>query len=195
MRPSDNRAPLLLALASLALASAARPVAAQQGDSVVVHLRDGSTLPLLSASLSYEYVSWRQGTSSFLSSPDRKPAPELWLAKKSYPLKGHTLEIEYAPRQVEREVEGTVKKLDVQAAIGLALLAADGKRTSLKLEPPHRDLLLPDAEKGMLLSVRTLDLVGETLTGTHRELCLVSFTSLVECPYDPSRQVAKIEFQ
>jgi hypothetical protein len=65
----------------------------------------------------------------------------------------------------------------------------------LKLEAPQRELLVPGGEKNMLFVVRTLDLHGQTLTGTRRELCLVSFTSLVECPDDPALQVARIQFQ
>jgi hypothetical protein len=77
----------------------------------------------------------------------------------------------------------------------LLLVAGDGKTEKLKTQPPHRDLLAPGLGKNVMLAPQSLDLKGETLTGTKRSFCLVSYTSLVECPSEPSHQVTKIEFQ
>lgn len=188
--------PLALACALTAAVplTVAMPLKAQETTAAVVHLRDGSSQPLLEWTLSYEYVSWKQGTSPYLAPTTRKPTLEIWVAKKQYPVKGQTLEIVYGPSQIEREVGGEVKKLDVQVATRLSLGPEGGKRTELKLEAPHKDLVLPQAAKGESVLVRTLDLIGQTLTGTRREFCLASFSSLVECPYDPARQVVKVEF-
>jgi hypothetical protein len=185
----DTRRSIVLLAAALTL-----PLAGQDGRSAVVHLADGTSVPLTAAALSYEYVAWKQGTPSYQAPPQRREAPELWLAKKSYPVKGQSLHVVFTPVEKEREVEGTVKRVKVPVASGVVI--GDGtKKNPLKLEPPHRDLMLPDAERGLLLVVRTLDLRGETLTGTKKEFCLLSFTALVECPDDPGNQVVRIDFQ
>lgn len=181
----------LAALIGLALGV---PLAAPQGGGAVAHLADGSSVPLVSWTLSYEYDTWKQGTPRFHQQPERRDTAELWLAKKSYPVKGRTLEITYRPAERQVEVDGEVRTLKVQVASGLVLVA-DGKRTELKLEVPHRDLILPEAQKGMLVTVRTLDLKGQTLTGTRREFCLLSFTGLVECPVEPDHQVLRVDFR
>ncbi len=181
---------LLLAL-GLALAAAASP---QEGGAVA-QMADGSSIPLTSWTLSYEYVAWKLGTPQFLTPPQRREVSELLLAKRSYPLKGQTLEVAYTSVPRQREVYGQPRTVQVRVATGLALSAAGGKKTTLKLEAPHRDSIIPDAEKSTLLTVRTLDLKGQTLTGTRREFCLVSFTSLVACPEDAANQVVRVEFQ
>ena len=178
-------------LSALALALAA-PLAGQDGGGAVVHLGDGSSVPLTTATLSYEYVAWKQGTPQHEARPQRRDAPELWLAKKSYPIRGQSLEIVYNPGFKAREVDGETKAVKVQIASALRLPAV---KSALKLEAPHRDLVLPDGERGLTLAVRTLDLRGETLTGTKKEFCLLSFTALVECPDDPANQVVRIDFQ
>jgi hypothetical protein len=50
-------------------------------------------------------------------------------------------------------------------------------------------------EKGTTLMARTLDLVGETITGTKKDLCVVSYTAVVECGGNAADRVVKIEFQ
>jgi len=82
----------------------------------------------------------------------------------------------------------------VPLAKQLALSGADGKIGRIRLEPPEREFVLPSAPKGTMLLIRSVDLVGETMTGTKRTLCLASFTSLVECALEPSQQVMKVEF-
>jgi hypothetical protein len=71
----------------------------------------------------------------------------------------------------------------------------DGRTVKAKVEPPHRDLLAPDAGKSTMVMARSLDLRGEGITGTRREVCLLSFSSLVECGGNPADQVVKVEFQ
>jgi hypothetical protein len=170
------------------------PLAAQEGGSAIVHMADGSSVPLVSWTLSYEYLAWRQGTPQFQSSPQRRDSADIWLGKRIHPVKGQVLEIVYTPTEKERQIDGVISRTKVPVATGLVLSAA-GKKTPLKIEAPHRDLIIPGAEKALLLAVRTLDLKGQTLTGTRRELCLISFTTLVQCAEDPANQVARIEFQ
>ena len=184
----SERLAVVLAVAIVA------PGTAQEGTGAVAQMADGSSVPLLSWTLSYEYLAWRQGTPQFQATPQRRDTADLLLGKRSYPVKGQTLEIVFTATEKEREVNGVAKRIKVQMASGLAL-AAGAKRTPLKIEAPHRDMLIPDAEKGLLLVVRTLDLKGQTLTGTRREFCLLSFTSLVECPEDPPNQVVRVDFQ
>jgi len=181
-------------LASLLGVALTVPLAAQEGGSAVVYMADGSSVPLLSWTLSYEYLAWKQGTAPYQSAPQRRDTADVLLGKRSHPVKGLTLEIVYTPIEKEREVGGEMRKTKVPVATGLVLGAAD-KKATLKVEAPHRDLVIPGAEKGLLLAVRTLDLKGQTLTGTRREFCLLSFSSLVECPEEPANQVVRVDFQ
>lgn len=197
MRP--RHAPLLplaqavTAALVLSAAAASAQAPAERGP-VVVHLADGTSLPLLSWSLSYEVASWRQGTSPAFASFNRAVSSDIWLGKKAYPTAGATLEIGYDEVERERELEGEVRKVRVAVARTLTLAGADGKKSMLKLEPPVRDLVMPGADKNLLVQPRSLDLMGQTLTGTKRELCLVSFSTLVECSATAGEQVVKIEF-
>ncbi len=180
--------------AVLGLALAALPALAQETGPAILSFADGSSMPLQNATLSYEYQSWKQGTTQFQAPSVRKETRDLLLGKKVYSVAKQKLEIVYTPQNREREVAGKPRIVKVNVASGLALIGADGKRTLFKLEPPVKEAFLPDAEKNTLFALRTLDLRGQTLTGTKRELCLVSFTSLVECPDDAAQQVTRIEF-
>ena len=144
----------------------------------MVYLADGSSLPLQSWSLSYEYVAWAQGTDPALATAHRRDTKELWVGKKRVPTAGLTLEIR---REAGRRDQ-------------LALAPAEGKKDELRVEPPSRDLLAADDHKGLLVVARALDLRGETLTATKRELCLLAYTPLVECGQEPEQRVVKIEF-
>jgi len=175
-------------------AALALPLAAQDSGGAVVQLADGTSVPLTTATLSYEYVAWKPGTPQFQAQPQRRDAAELWLAKKTYPVKGQNLQIVYTPVEKEREVEGVETRVKILVASSL-VLGEGTRKTPLKLEPPHRDLVLPGAEKNLLLVVRTLDLKGETLTGTKKEFCLLSYTALVECPDDAANRVVRVEFR
>jgi hypothetical protein len=179
---------------ALSLTLAAFPALAQDAGPAILTFADGSSMPLQKATLSYEYQSWKPGTAAFQAPTARKETAELLLGKKSYPIAKLKLEIVYTAQNREREIAGHARIVKVNVASGLTLTGADGKKTQLKLEQPVKEAFLPDAEKNTLFAVRTLDLRGETLTGTKRELCLVSFSSLVECPDDAAQQVTRIEF-
>src|SRR5438128_970435 len=60
---------------------------------IVVHLADGSSVPLRQWSLSYEYFAWPQGRSQAEGSAARTASPDLWVGKKTVPLRGSTLAI------------------------------------------------------------------------------------------------------
>jgi hypothetical protein len=185
-------------LVSVAVATALLPAAlltAEAPGSALVSMADGGSVLLRSWTLSVEYQAWPSGTSQYQAPIARRETTDLWLGRRSYPLAGATLEIEYAPAEREREVDGSVRKVAVPTARGLALTGPDGKRTPLRLEAPQRDLVVPGAPKSQMLLVRTLDLRGETLAGTHGDLCIASFTALVECPDEDARRIVRIEFR
>ena len=69
-----------------------------------------------------------------------------------------------------------------------------GKTTELKADSPSRDLLAPGLDKKLALTARSLDLRGESLTGTKMDFCLLSYTVLVECGESPEHQVTQIQF-
>jgi hypothetical protein len=181
---------LWLAVAVLALASEA---AAEGGETILVHFADGSSLPLRSWSLSYEYSAWRRGESPALATTARKEAREIWAGKRAIPVAGLTLEIQYSQLERGQEVEGEIRPVVVAVVKSLSITAADGKRTVLKPDPPHRDLIAPGPE-GTMAQARALDLRGETLTGTKRDLCLLSYTALVQCLSEADQRVVKIQF-
>lgn len=53
------------------------PLLAQDRGSVLVHLADGTSLPLHDWSLSYELASWRAGMSPLFASLSRVPAASI----------------------------------------------------------------------------------------------------------------------
>jgi hypothetical protein len=181
---------LWLAVAVLALASEA---AAEGGETILVHFADGSSLPLRSWSLSYEYSAWRRGESPALATTARKEAREIWAGKRAIPVAGLTLEIQYSQLERGQEVEGEIRPVVVAVVKSLSITAANGKSTVLKPDPPHRDLIAPGPE-GTMAQARALDLRGETLTGTKRDLCLLSYTALVQCLSEADQRVVKIQF-
>lgn len=181
---------LCLAVAVLALASQA---AGEGGETILVHFADGSSVPLRSWSLSYEYSAWRRGESPALGATASKEAKEIWVGKRAIPVAGLTLDIQYSQLERGQEVEGEIRPVVVAVATGLTLVAADGKKTVLKPDPPHRDLIAPGAE-GTMVQARSLDLRGETLTGTKRDLCLLSYSALVQCLSEADQRVVKIQF-
>jgi hypothetical protein len=186
----------LLAVALLlAASSVGAQTAAPQDKPVIVQLGDGSSQPLRAWNLVYDYIAWKQGTPQMLAQPSLKKAAELWAGKKVIPVAGTTLELSYGELSREIEVEGRVQRVLIPIAQKLTLTEASGKKSEMKIEAPHRDLLLPGGDKTMHLMPRSLDLVGETLTGTKRSFCILSYTSLVECAQNPSEQVVKLSFQ
>lgn len=194
-------AKLSLPLAAIALLPAAilavHPrVAAQpeaQAAPIMVFLADGTSLPLRAWSFSYEYAAWRPADGPARGSTDRKESRELWSGKRTVSTAGLTLEIQYEPVPKEQEVDGETKTVKIPVARGFVLVEEGGKRSTLKPDPPHTDRLLSESG-GRVVQPRSLDLRGETLTGTRREFCLLSYSALVECAADPSQQVLKIEF-
>jgi len=181
----------LLAAAALATAQ----TAATTTGTAIVHLADGSQLPLRDWSFSYELSTREKGRSLAQAVLSRRPATDLWLGKKSYPVAASALEIQYGTALREREVDGDWKKVPVPIAEAVVLTGPDGKPQNLKLEAPDKDLLAPEADKDTLVQARSLELLGESLVGTKRSFCLLSFTSLVECSDDPAFQVLRVEFQ
>ena len=166
---------------------AAGGLVAQEGESglVTVHLADGSSVVLSGWSLSYEYLSWTKGTPQHLAQSQVRTARELWVDKDREAVLGSALELVYEQPKGSRAPN--VKEM--------RLAAGGGKPSKLKPKPPHRDLLVPDGPKDLIVLPRSLDLSGSTLTGTQRTFCLVTYSSLVECATTPETQVLRVEFQ
>jgi hypothetical protein len=179
--------------AVLALVSAG--AAAEAGGTAIVTLADGTTVPLNPWTFSYEYVAYPAGTSAALAPFSRREARTLWTGKRASDTAGLALEIGYQALEREREVDGQMKKVTVLVARELRLVAPDGRKTVLKVEPPGREALLEGGGKGLVVAPRSLDLQGQTLTGTKSSYCLASYTSLVECGGDPAHQVTRVEFR
>lgn len=173
-----------------ALLTSASTLPARQGSGVVVHLADGTSLVLRTWSFTYEYAASRRGEPPTFGGSAHREARDLWVGKKAFPLTGRTLEIRYVDEN--HPIGGALQKVPV--ARGFVLVSREGKRDSLKADPPHQDLLAPEAS-GLLVQARALDLQGETIGGTRREFCLVSYSALVECPVEADQRVVKIQFQ
>jgi hypothetical protein len=188
LRPS-----VLAGLVALSAAGVSALAEDPQSSSVVVTLGDGTTLPLVSWSLSYEYQVTPQGGTAAFGATTRREARDLFVGKKSVPTSGGVLEIQYRQYEQSEQVDGQAQTVKVAVATGMALTAG-GKKTELHLEPPHKDLLVPQgAEKGVV-QARALDLTGMTLTGTKRSFCLLSYAAQVECHPPPAERVVKLEF-
>ncbi len=176
--------------AGLALLLAAGAAAGQDAQSVaLVRLADGSELPLLSWRLVYEHQTWAEGSSPAFADVKRREGRDLIAGKKLLAVTGGRLELQHRVYETTDEQGQKVPG----AAVTALVLTVGGKKTSLKPEPPAKEVLAGDVRK-VFYQARVLDLVGETLTGTKRELCLVSFTPLVECSALPADRVVSIEF-
>ena len=160
---------------------------------IVVRLADGTSVPLSQWSLSYEYVTWPQGGSQAQGKSARRDGTDLWVGRKAFPLRGSILQIEYEGVDRERDVGRETKVVKVPAARKLKIVA-DGKTTELRPEAPGRDLLAPGVDKKLVVTARSLDLRGESLTGTKMDLCVLGYTVLVECGETAEHQVVQIEF-
>jgi hypothetical protein len=195
-RPENRVSTRLAALASVAVLAGGAIGAAEEGAErppVVVRFADGNTVPLRQWSLSYEYFSWPERGSQVDGTAARRSAADLWVGRKAIPLGGTTLQIEYVATERERDVDGETRKVKVPQARALKLVR-EGKTTQMKVEAPHRELLAPDGDKKRMVSARSLDLRGESLTGTKMDICVVSYTVLVECGESMEHQVVQIEF-
>jgi len=157
---------------------------------VVVTFADGSSLPLTSWSLSYEY---QAGASSTLAAA-RRESRDLLVGKKAHPTAGGVLEVQY--REYERMSGGEPPQKETFAiATGVVFRMGD-KKSTFRIEAPHRDLLVPaGGEKGAAVQARALDLTGLTLTGTKRSFCILAYTAQVECNPPRGDRIVRIEFQ
>ncbi len=185
-----------MALAACAAAGADTPAspAATGPGTVVATLADGTSVPLQNWTLSYEYAAWKKGTPFTLAQPARRESTELLIGKRALSLAGATVEIQYQSEERVRADAGVALKERVRLPHGLTVLLPGGEKTSLKLEPPARELVLPGGDKDLQFLARGLDLKGQTLTGTVRDFCLLSFSSMVECGTEAQDQVVKLEF-
>jgi hypothetical protein len=181
-----------LALLLFAFAAPAFPAGADSPadrGTVVVTTEDGSVVPLHSWSLSYEYGLARAGTSPLFAPTARKAAWELYVGKKSYPVAGQVLTIAYAETMRSTESDTGVTTVKIKTPKELTLSGS-----KLKVEAPARELLVESPEKGVTVMARTLDVLGETITGTKKDFCLVSYTAVVECGGTAADRVVKVEF-
>ena len=160
----------------------------------LVHFADGNTLPLRNWALAYGYVTWSKGQSPAAALAAERPASDLWLGKRVLSLADAQLAVEYADLRRETLVDGRPQTVLSSAAREVTVTAADGKAVKVKVEPPHRDLLLPGADKTVNVLARSLDLRGDGITGTRREVCVLSYSTLVDCGSSPADQVVKVEF-
>jgi hypothetical protein len=168
----------------------ASPGRAEDAGAIQVELADGTNLLLRPWTFSYEYSISRRGETASLGNTARRDAKDLWSGKKPILMSGQTLIVQY--NEEEREVDGERRKVPI--ARGFVIVGADGRKATVKPEPPHADLLVPDAG-GRFVQARSVDLHGETMAGTRREFCLLSYTVLVECSGQPDQRVAKIRLQ
>ncbi|HWX23959.1 MAG TPA: hypothetical protein VN083_02915 [Vicinamibacteria bacterium] len=164
--------------------------AAEEGSGgLLVHFKDGSALPLRSWALSVEFSTWPQGESAASATVSRKDSRQLTVGKKEYPLGDlASFEIEYEPPPK------ALQDVRPPLARGFVLKGRHGEVTHVRLEAPSRDILLPGKGHGLMFAARSLDLVGETIMGTKRSLCLLSYTSLVECGLEPKDQITSLDF-
>jgi hypothetical protein len=183
---------LIFAAALFALAVQDAPAAATR--TALVHFADGNTLPLRNWSLSYEFVTWDKGRSPANGMSARREAADLWIGRRALPLvPGAVLAIEYGELRRETLVDGRPQSVVSSAARKIRFAAPAGTLES-KVEPPDRLFLVTGAPKALNLLARSMDLRGEGITGTRREVCVLSFSSLVDCGASPAEQVVKVEF-
>jgi hypothetical protein len=193
MRASLLR-PLAVLIAAFAATRAAGADAPPQS-TIIVTLDDGTTVPLRNWTLSYEYGLAKTGVSPLFAPTARKSASELYVGKKALPTAGQTLTISYTESMRSTESDTGVRTEKIKTPREVTLVGADGRKNTLKVEPPVRELLVPQLEKGMTLMARTLDVIGETVTGTKKDFCLMSYTAVVECGGTAADRVVKVEFQ
>ena len=187
----------ILAAAVLALAvqdAGASPAEDAPTRTALVHFADGNTLPLRNWTLSYEYVTWEKGRSPASGLSGRRKSSDLWIGRRAYPLAGAILAIEYRELRRETLVDGRPQSIVSSAARELTLTAGERRVAESKVEPPDRLFLVTGAPKSLNVIARSVDLRGDGITGTSREVCLLSFSSLVDCGSSPADQVVKVEF-
>jgi hypothetical protein len=168
------------------------PVSAEENLTAVVSLADGNTVPLQPWTFSYEYSAQAKGAPAGFAPLAHRELKVLWLGKRSVEAAGLTLEIVYQTVDREQDEGGESKTVAVPVARELRLVSG-GKTSVARIEPPSREVLAPEG-KDVLPAPRSLDLRGQTLSGTNVSYCLASYTSLVECGSDPAHQVTRVEF-
>ena len=185
------RASILALVALLACPVPAALAEEAGGAGIVVTFADKSSLPLTSWSLSYEYEASREGA---LPTTARRETRDLLVGGKDLPTAGGVLEITY--REYERMSGGDEPQKETVGVVTGLVFTTGGKRSSLRVEAPHRELLVPSGPgKGITITARGLDLTGLTLTGAKRSFCLLGYAPQVECSPPPSDRVVKIEFE
>jgi hypothetical protein len=137
-----------------------------------------------------EFASWAKGDSPSAVTIERILAKDLWTGKKVLPLAGASLELVRTTTERAGETEADGRPVLVSLLKKAALVAADGRRTVVKLEAPNPSWLQKD--KSRLVRARAIDIEGESLMGGRTSYCLVSFTPLVECPGRPEFLVTRI---
>jgi hypothetical protein len=190
----NPRARWLVLSLGLGLAASASPQEGGPGP-VLVHLADGTSLPLRGWTFNYEYTSRSKEEPVERATTGKRGSNEIWAGKRRIAASGLVVEVQYEQREREQEVDGETKRVTVAVARGLVLLGKDGKRTALKPEPPSPDFLHPASEKDRVVQALTLELHGETITGTERDFCLMTYTVLAECSGEPDQRVVRVEFQ
>jgi hypothetical protein len=165
------------------------------GRTALVTFADGNTLPLRNWTLSYDYVTWPRGQSPASGVQAAREARDLWLGKRVVAVAEAQLSIQHGELSRETLVDGRPQSIVSSAARELTVATTDGKTIKAKIEPPHRDLLAPGTDKATMVMARSLDLRGEGIMGSRREVCLLSYSSLVECGGTPADQVVKVQFQ
>lgn len=183
-------------LAALALAALLQDTPAEAGAvrTALVHFADGSTLPLRNWSLSYEFVTWEKGRTPASGQSGRRDGVDLWLGRRALPLAGAVLQIAYAEVRRETLVDGRPQPIVSSTAREVTLAAGGQQVAKAKVEAPDRLFLAGGAPKSTNLIARSVDLRGEGITGTRREVCLLSYSTLVDCGGSPADQVVKVEF-
>ena len=187
-----------LAIALMAGGAPEAPPANQAEPAVrtaLVTFADGNTLPLRNWTLSYDYISWARGRSPVSGIQAGREASALWLGKRVVPVEDALLAIAHVEIRRETLVDGRPQPILSSAAREVTVTTPDGRTIKAKVEPPHRDLLAPGVDKSTMVLARSLDLRGEGITGTRREVCVLSYSSLVECGGTPADQVVKVQFQ
>ncbi len=168
-----------LSLALLLISSPAPKAAQDELASVAtLHLADGTSVALVDWKLTYEFTTWRPKEPVSMAKPQVRESAGVVLGKKSYPVKADTL---------------TLTHLEADDSVRVASMNLK-KVGDLKIEPPAREVIAPDLEKGLLYQPRSLDLSGKTLSGIERSFCVASFSALVECGGTKTTRVVKIDF-
>ena len=180
----------LLLAAAVQGAPAAEPAATR---TALVHFADGNTLPLRNWKLSYEFVTWDKNRNAATGLSARTEADDLWIGKRAFPMSGAVLQVAYAEVRRETLVDGRPQPI-VSSAAREVTVSAGGDTGKFKVEPPDRLFLGGGAPKSANLIVRSVDLRGEGITGTRREVCVLSYSTLVDCGSSPADQVVKVEF-